>query len=187
MVNDPYLALGLSHDANQDQIKRAYRRLAMRYHPDRLQRTNASQEEINKATADFATCSQAYALLSDEKKKQRYDHIYKYGGYDDLPTQNHAGRTAGVSARDQENANPNSKPTTPQMGIGYSVTDPFAYILSRGKVKTKAVAGVTIPSRFNLSHATGGGFRLSPVRRGPSAREVRRTRISGQPPIQLLP
>ena len=168
MVADPYLALGLSHDATQDQIKRAYRRLALRYHPDRLQRTSASQQELNEATASFATCSRAYTLLSDAQKKERYDHIYKFGGYDHItkpPSSSRNHPRSSPSPNDQENANPNKQTssTTSQMGIGYTVIDPFSYIMSRGKVKTKAVAGVTIPSRFDMAHAAtpGGGFRLS--------------------------
>jgi curved DNA-binding protein CbpA len=156
MVPDPYLALGLPHDASQVQIKRAYRRLALRYHPDRLQRINASQEEMQRATSEFAACAQAYSLLSDERRKREYDHIYKFGGYDALPQKN----TGRNSPDQQENSNPNKR-QVPQKGIGYTVVDPFSYIMSQGKVKSKAVAGVTIPSRFNMTHAPGGGFRLS--------------------------
>ena len=47
------------------------------------------------------------------------------------------------------------------MGIGYSMYDPFSYIVSQGKVRSKSVAGVSIPSRFNMIHSQDGGFRLS--------------------------
>jgi curved DNA-binding protein CbpA len=161
MVRDPYRALGLSHDASKVQIKQAYRRLAMLYHPDRLQRTNASKEEITRATTNFAACAEAFSLLSDEKRKREYDYIYKFGGYDDLPQKCYNSRdyNGRKSPEDQENVNPNKRPV-PQKGIGYTLVDPFIYIMSQGKIKSKAVASVTVPSRFNMAHTPGGGFRL---------------------------
>ena len=50
MVADPYKALGLGHDASKDDIKKAYRSLAMKLHPDRLTRNQASEEEMHEAT-----------------------------------------------------------------------------------------------------------------------------------------
>jgi len=92
MVPDPYRALNLPHTATDEQIKRSYRELARRYHPDRLaaicrQRGSdavVSEAEKAEATAKFAKISAAYDLLSDAQRKARYDHVYRYGGYDDV-------------------------------------------------------------------------------------------------------
>ncbi|KAL9179429.1 hypothetical protein ACHAXT_008719 [Thalassiosira profunda] len=59
-TKDPYEVLGVSRDASPAQIKAAYRRLAMKYHPDRVH----EEEEKKKATAKFAEISAAYELLT---------------------------------------------------------------------------------------------------------------------------
>ncbi|UCE49393.1 MAG: molecular chaperone DnaJ [Phycisphaerales bacterium] len=66
---DYYEVLGVSKDASADEIKRIYRRLAMKYHPDK----NPDDKE---AEAKFKECAEAYEVLSDPDKRQRYD---KYG------------------------------------------------------------------------------------------------------------
>jgi curved DNA-binding protein CbpA len=153
MVPDPYKALGLTHDASPEEIKRDYRKLAMKLHPDRLTRMQASPDEMQIASSKFAAISAAYLLLSDEKRKRDYDHIYKYGGYDELPEDSPQTQTY------ETNGTPLKK--TPQVGIGYAVTDPFSYIMSQGKVRSRAVAGISIPSRFHMAHSPDGGFRVS--------------------------
>ncbi len=64
---DYYEILGVDKDASQDDIKSAYRKLALKYHPDRNDAENAEEKfkEINKA----------YQILSDEKKRQKYDQF----------------------------------------------------------------------------------------------------------------
>src|SRR5437588_189480 len=66
---DYYEVLGVTRDADAEQIKRAYRRLAMQYHPDR----NAGDPE---AEALFKEAAEAYEVLHDDAKRQRYD---RYG------------------------------------------------------------------------------------------------------------
>ncbi len=65
-MNDYYSLLGIKRDANVSEIKKAYRKLAMKYHPDRNQ-NNQYAEDI------FRKISQAYDVLSDEKKRKEYD------------------------------------------------------------------------------------------------------------------
>jgi curved DNA-binding protein CbpA len=77
---DPYTTLGLDHNASPTQIKVAYRKLALLYHPDRQQQSNQQQQE--EATNKFAEISTAYAILSDPDKKSQYDHLYRYGAFD---------------------------------------------------------------------------------------------------------
>ncbi|MDO4977776.1 MAG: DnaJ domain-containing protein [Eubacteriales bacterium] len=69
MRKDYYKILGLSKNAGQTEIKKAYRKLAKKYHPD-TNRDNPAAEE------KFKDVSRAYEVLSDEKKKALYD---KYG------------------------------------------------------------------------------------------------------------
>ena len=63
---DYYEVLGVGKDSSADEIKRVYRRLAMKYHPDK----NPDDKE---AEAKFKECAEAYEVLSDPTKRQRYD------------------------------------------------------------------------------------------------------------------
>jgi molecular chaperone DnaJ len=65
---DYYEILSVTKTADGEEIKRSYRRLAMKYHPDR----NAGAG-LAEAEAKFKECSEAYEVLSDPAKRQRYD------------------------------------------------------------------------------------------------------------------
>jgi molecular chaperone DnaJ len=65
---DYYEVLEIERSASADDVKRAYKKLALKYHPDRNP-GNAEAEE------SFKTCSEAYAVLSDTEKRRRYDQF----------------------------------------------------------------------------------------------------------------
>jgi molecular chaperone DnaJ len=69
---DYYEILGVVKTADGEEIKRAYRRLAMKYHPDR----NPGNAE---AEVKFKECAEAYEVLSDDAKRRRYDQ-FGHGG-----------------------------------------------------------------------------------------------------------
>jgi molecular chaperone DnaJ len=71
---DYYEILSVDRSASGDEIKRAYRRLAMKYHPDRNSGNGAPEAEIK-----FKECAEAYEVLSDDAKRQRYDQ-YGHAG-----------------------------------------------------------------------------------------------------------
>jgi molecular chaperone DnaJ len=75
---DYYEVLGVKRDASKDEIKDAYRKLALQYHPDR----NKSPEAEEK----FKEISEAYAVLSDDEKRQQYDML-GHAGFDQRYTQ----------------------------------------------------------------------------------------------------
>jgi len=62
---DYYEVLGVDRNASPDEIKRAFRKLAFKYHPDRNKEPGAEE--------NFKEISEAYAILSDPEKKQQYD------------------------------------------------------------------------------------------------------------------
>jgi curved DNA-binding protein len=82
---DYYKTLGLDKNATEQQIKSAYRKLAMKYHPDKTKGDKAAEEK-------FKEINEAYEVLSDPEKKKKYDHFgdeWKYyqqsgqqGGFD---------------------------------------------------------------------------------------------------------
>ena len=65
---DYYEVLGVGKNASADEIKRAYRRMAMKYHPDK-------NPDNKDAEAKFKECAEAYEVLSDQDKRQRYDQF----------------------------------------------------------------------------------------------------------------
>ena len=73
-----YNVLGVSRDADEEAIRKAYRQLARRYHPD----VNPGDEEAEES---FKTISEAYAVLSDPERRRNYDEfgeISLEGGFD---------------------------------------------------------------------------------------------------------
>ena len=65
---DYYEVLGISKGASADEIKKAYRALAKKYHPD----MNPGDKE---AEAKFKEANEAYAVLSDDEKRSKYDQF----------------------------------------------------------------------------------------------------------------
>ena len=70
---DYYEVLGVSKDADAKEIKKAYRKLAMKYHPDKNPGDKAAEEK-------FKEINEAYEVLSDEEKRSTYDRF----GHDGL-------------------------------------------------------------------------------------------------------
>src|SRR5919106_7024980 len=87
MPSDHYETLGVSREVSQEELKRAYRRLAREHHPD----ANPNEPE---AAERFKEIQRAYEVLSDPEKRRRYDlfgddrvgaaHFTDFGGISDL-------------------------------------------------------------------------------------------------------
>src|SRR5690349_25151445 len=71
---DYYEVLGVNKDASSEDIKKSYRKLAMKYHPDR-------NPDNPKAEEQFKEAKEAYEMLSDDQKRAAYDQ-YGHAGVD---------------------------------------------------------------------------------------------------------
>ena len=65
---DYYEVLEVSKGASQEEIKKAYRKLAIKYHPDKNPDDHTAEEKFKEA-------AEAYEVLSDQQKRQRYDQF----------------------------------------------------------------------------------------------------------------
>src|SRR5213595_500917 len=74
-TKDFYSVLGVSSSASQDEVKKAYRKLAKKYHPD----ANANDA---KAGERFKEISEANNVLGDPEKRKQYDEMRRLGAFD---------------------------------------------------------------------------------------------------------
>lgn len=92
MKKDYYEILGVKKDASVSDIKKAYRKLALSHHPDRV-----SADKKKQAEEEFKEISEAYAVLSDPKKRQTYDQ-FGHAGIDQNYTSEDIFRGADFSS-----------------------------------------------------------------------------------------
>lgn len=94
MKKDYYELLGVNKSSSSEDIKKAFRKLAMQYHPDRNPNDKKAEEKFKEA-------NEAYEVLSDPQKKQMYDQFghaaFSQGGpgYGQRPGGNFGGGGAG--------------------------------------------------------------------------------------------
>lgn len=132
---DYYEILGIQKTASLDDVKKAYRKLAMQYHPDRNPGNKDAEEKFKEAT-------EAYEVLSDQDKRSRYD---RFG---------HEGVRQGADFHDWANTNPNDIFSVFNDifggGFGGSIFDDFF----GGSARTRSHAGASAGER-------GGDLKIS--------------------------
>lgn len=147
-AKDFYKVLGVSEKADADEIKKAYRKLAKKYHPD------ANQGD-DKAAERFKEVGEAYAVLSDPKKRKQYDQMRKLGSFGFGP------RPGGTRPPGGPGADPGFSFEDFQGGFG-NISDLFSSLFDLGK---KGPDGAPTPG-------TGGQKAKSPRRKGENVEYV---------------
>ena len=142
MGKDFYKVLGISKSSTDDEIKKAYRKLALKYHPDK----NKAPEAAEK----FKQCAEAYEVLKDAEKKKIYD-TYGEEGLQSGGTSSHGGRNFSF------NTNPHAT-----FDEFFSGQNPFANLF-RGQfdeeMEHDAMPGMSHFHRsFNFGPTSNGGF-----------------------------
>jgi molecular chaperone DnaJ len=110
-TKDFYAVLGVPSTATQDEIKKAYRKLAKKYHPD----ANASDP---KAAERFKEISEANNVLGDAGKRKQYDEMRRLGAFDGFGFGGGAGARRGPSPRGGATAGGNSNVNFQDFDIG---------------------------------------------------------------------
>jgi molecular chaperone DnaJ len=126
-TKDLYKLLGVAENASAEEIKKAYRKLAKKFHPD------ANPNDAGAADR-FKEISEAYSVLSDADKRKQYDQMRKYGAF---------GGFAGAGARGGPGARPGPGGGTGAQGgfsfedlSGGGIGDIFSSIFDFGKRRT---------------------------------------------------
>ncbi|CAJ1959515.1 unnamed protein product [Cylindrotheca closterium] len=154
--DDPYEILNITPGADEKDIKKAYRRLAMQYHPDKQH----TEEDKEKATDAFARISAAYEVVSDPSKRHDWDML-KQGS-----VKSQMGGRRRPSAR-----NPNTTP--PRQRSTNSPPPPSSPGLFRSRPKATRAGSPSKPRDLSPGTSVGGPHRRSGSMTGPSPGRLR--------------
>ncbi len=163
---DYYRTLGVPEAATADEIKKAYRRLAKKYHPDRNQGDKAAGER-------FKEISEAHSVLSDAEKRTQYDRLRKYGAFAGGAPRSPRGGGAGPNVKFEEfggfgglgdlfSSIFGGEGKKPDTGRGESVevvvTIPFRVAALGGKVPVTVPVTESCPTCHGSGAAPGAQF-----------------------------
>ena len=142
---DYYKALGVSKDASQAEIKKAFRGLAKKHHPD-------TNENDAKAEARFKEVSEAYDVLSDDAKRKEYDEARSLFGGGFRPPGGFGGGPGGPTTFDLNDLlRQTGAGGAGGAGGGGGLGDVFGGIFNRGGTRNRARRGADVESSVTLS------------------------------------
>ena len=128
-----YKTLGVEEYATNDEIKKAYRKLSLNYHPDK--QTNKTQEEKDEAAAIFMEIKNAYKLLADDPTRRQYDF-----------------------ERDRDNVSAQSHGKKPQEKNGFDAGEALQRMMQKAKENKKLPSEIiTVPVHCRIEKFVFGG------------------------------
>jgi molecular chaperone DnaJ len=140
---DYYHLLGVQKNASKDEIKKAFKKLAMKYHPDR-----APEEKKKEYEEKFKEINEAVSILGDDKKRQQYD---QFGSAAFSGGHGHAGFQEGFDYSDIMSQF--------RSGMFGDFDDIFDHLFggSRGRSRARRGADLLYETEINLEEAFSGG------------------------------
>lgn len=147
LTEDFYKALGVSEDATDADIKKAYRKLSRKYHPD----LNPGNEAAEKK---FKEVSEAYDVLSDKEQREEYDQIRRYGAAGFGGAGFGAGAGGGFGGFDGQNIRFSTSGTD---GSGINIEDILGMFGGRAGAGAGGFGGASSRSRSGASGFSGFG------------------------------
>lgn len=145
-TRDYYGVLGVASTATQDEIKKAYRRLAKRYHPD------ANQNDP-KAADRFKEISEAYQVVGDAEKRKQYDDMRRLGafGFGGAPSSGGAGARRGPppGAGPRPGGDPNAGFNFDIGGLG-GLGDLFSSMFGGARGRAREEQGQTVETTLEV-------------------------------------
>ncbi len=130
-TKDYYQILGVSESASADEIKKAYRRLAKKNHPD-------ANRNDPQAAERFKEVSEAYSILSDADKRKQYDQVRKFGPLGGMSGYGFGGRPSSGSAPQSGDARFGFEDLSDLGGLGDIFSSIFDRARGRGKQEARA-------------------------------------------------
>ena len=136
-MNEHYTTLGVAPNASKDEIKKAYRALAQKYHPDKNPDDPAAEERFKKI-------SEAYSVLYDDGQRAAYDnrgrrpsfeHPFHTGGPQGFGFETLFGDLFGQNFQSQPTQGPPPRPSTAEPSVRFTI--PLKDLKRDGKIKQK--------------------------------------------------
>ncbi len=147
MAKDYYSVLGVTKNASKDDIKKAFRALAHKYHPDKKGGDEGKFKEINEA----------YSVLSDDAKRQQYDTVGSMGGGFNPGAgfggfSAHGGPASGWDFSGFADAAANG-------GFAFDLGDIFGDMFGGGRTRTRRGRDISIDIEVDFKESIFGGMR----------------------------
>ncbi|HEV2749063.1 MAG TPA: DnaJ C-terminal domain-containing protein [Gemmatimonadales bacterium] len=175
-TSDYYQTLGVSETATTDEIKKAFRRLAKQYHPDRNPNKQAAER--------FKEINEAHDVLSDPEKRKKYDQLRRYGAFAGAPGPRGGGTSSPGGEADFDMSDLGSfgglgdlfssifgrrgagPPTDEEEEVETTVSIPFRVAALGGKVPVVLTLPDVCPTCHGSGGAPGATFSTCPECRG---------------------
>ncbi|XP_010907828.1 chaperone protein dnaJ 72 isoform X2 [Elaeis guineensis] len=159
---DYYKTLGLSRNATKEEIKEAFRRSALKFHPDR--HAQSSKEVRDGASLQFKQASEAYEVLIDDRKRADYDRGRRGASFErwscgqaSSSSYYYGGRQYGYGG----GGGGYRRPPPGDGGLGFDVESVFRFLTRRGFLVNIAFASAILGGAVVIERSAGALWKFS--------------------------